>query len=66
MIIKHFCNTTFQGAYSYETIFKERRTISCGSLFSINGIEYLITNILIRGELEIVIESLKVEQLGPN
>lgn len=66
MIIKHFCNTTFQGAYSYETIFKERMTISCGSLFSFNGIEYMVTNILIRSASEIVVESLKVEQTSLN
>lgn len=64
MIIKHFCNATFQGTYSYETIFKEKNVISCGSLFFINGIEYMVTNIMIGNASEVVIESLKIEQLS--
>lgn len=59
MIIKHFCNTTFQGEYSFDSIFKDKGTISYGSLFSIKGTQYRVTNILIRNKSEIVIESLK-------
>lgn len=65
MIIKHFCNSTFQGSYHYETIFKEKSVISNGSLFFIDGIEYRVTNISIRKESEIVVESIKIEQLTP-
>lgn len=64
MIIKHFCNAVFQGSYSYETIFEEKNVIACGSLFCVKGVEYMVTNILIRNASEIVIESLKIEQLS--
>lgn len=61
MIIKHFCNATFQGAYSFEDFFKEGKIISFGSLFSIDGIQYRVTNIIIRNQSEIVVESLKLK-----
>lgn len=60
MVIKHFCNSTFQGEYAFEDISPKGKVISFGTLFSINDREYRVTNVLIRSEIEIIIETLKV------
>ncbi|MDC6267245.1 hypothetical protein [Lysinibacillus fusiformis] len=56
-IVKHFCKATFIGEYSLNSILEEGKVLSNGSLFTVHDKEYLVLNIMIRGESEIVVET---------
>lgn len=65
MFIKHFCNNTYQGEYPLESVCEDN-SISNGSLFFIKGIQYRVTNIMLRKNCEIVVESVKTKSNLPS
>ncbi|MGE6515174.1 hypothetical protein [Lysinibacillus sphaericus] len=56
-IIKHFCNAAFIGAYPLSAILEPKKSLSEGSLFTVEGKGYLVLNIMVRSATEILVET---------